>query len=181
MKAVLQTSARVFVVPSFSRNTAHLQSAAIPSQQHSRLELALTLQISNATKSISFPLNFVKNPAPVKWGSWRGVPNAARHIVFGRNRPSKTRKLNLGWWQSGCFTHFQVGTEQLGQSTNKTLEPETAIAYSIKCQQLVGLRYMLEKPLRGLPAQWHSLQFFSATEWRHVVASGVSPRTSGFE
>ena len=56
-----QTSARVFVVPSFSRNTAHLQSAAIPSQQHSRLELALTLQISNATKFISFPLNFVKN------------------------------------------------------------------------------------------------------------------------
>ena len=60
-KAVLQTSARVFVVPSFSRNTAHLQSAAIPSQQHSRLEVDLMLQIPNAMKSISFPLNFVKN------------------------------------------------------------------------------------------------------------------------
>ena len=40
LKAVLQTSARVFVVPIFSRSTARLQPTASPSQQQSKLKLA---------------------------------------------------------------------------------------------------------------------------------------------
>ena len=41
-QSVLQTSARVFVVPSFSRNTSHFRSATIPNQYECRIELAST-------------------------------------------------------------------------------------------------------------------------------------------